>query len=97
MLILLLGSRAVSILLQSGCDSDTLFSTVSRRTERRTTSKLIVLLRRGHALQFFVLGCLLINVNASSVAAGVAHTCVIMASGGVRCWGLNTYGQVRAF
>ncbi len=32
-----------------------------------------------------------------SVACGAHHTCTLMLDGGVRCWGLNIDGQVRAF
>lgn len=32
--------------------------------------------------------------GTTSVCAGVYFTCVLMSSGGVRCWGANTYGQV---
>eukprot|EP00239_Pterosperma_sp_CCMP1384_P010217 CAMPEP_0197863546 /NCGR_PEP_ID=MMETSP1438-20131217/41070_1 /TAXON_ID=1461541 /ORGANISM="Pterosperma sp., Strain CCMP1384" /LENGTH=536 /DNA_ID=CAMNT_0043481479 /DNA_START=124 /DNA_END=1730 /DNA_ORIENTATION=- len=29
-----------------------------------------------------------------SIAAGASHTCAIMATGSVRCWGLSLYGQL---
>lgn len=32
--------------------------------------------------------------GVTEIAAGSNHTCAIIASGGVRCWGLNRYGQV---
>ncbi len=34
--------------------------------------------------------------GASAVAAGDAHICVLMTTGGVRCWGQNTSGQASA-
>jgi cysteine-rich repeat protein len=30
--------------------------------------------------------------NAIAISAGMAHTCVILASGAVKCWGLNSFG-----
>ena len=31
---------------------------------------------------------------ARSISGGAAHTCAILPSGRVKCWGLNTYGQL---
>ena len=33
---------------------------------------------------------------AKSIATGGYHTCALITSGGVRCWGNNTYGQASA-
>lgn len=35
------------------------------------------------------------NNTAQGVAAGQSHTCVLMTSGEVACWGYNLRGQVR--
>lgn len=32
--------------------------------------------------------------GVASVSLGVAHTCALLTSGGVRCWGNNSYGQL---
>src|SRR5204863_3023027 len=32
--------------------------------------------------------------GAAAVAAGARHTCILRASGQVRCWGSNAFGQV---
>lgn len=32
--------------------------------------------------------------TATAIAAGEEHTCVLLASGAVRCWGWNLYGQL---
>jgi hypothetical protein len=34
--------------------------------------------------------------QAITIAAGALHTCALMTTGGVRCWGWNHYGQVSA-
>lgn len=35
------------------------------------------------------------NNSAKEVAAGQSHTCVLLTSGNVTCFGYNYYGQVR--
>lgn len=37
---------------------------------------------------------IVLNGSFKSLAAGGAHTCVIMGTGGVKCWGYNGYGQL---
>jgi hypothetical protein len=34
------------------------------------------------------------NIDAKGVTVGQAHRCILLASGGVRCWGDNEFGQV---
>ncbi len=34
------------------------------------------------------------GVNAIALSLGYGHTCVIVAGGGVKCWGLNDHGQL---
>ncbi len=36
-----------------------------------------------------------ILTGVAAVAGGYGHTCACTTAGGVRCWGWNTYGQVR--
>jgi alpha-tubulin suppressor-like RCC1 family protein len=37
-----------------------------------------------------------IGAPATAVAAGLRHTCALLADGGVRCWGSGTFGQTGA-
>jgi alpha-tubulin suppressor-like RCC1 family protein len=32
--------------------------------------------------------------GVTQIAAGYAHTCALTTSGGVKCWGSGTYGQL---
>jgi alpha-tubulin suppressor-like RCC1 family protein len=34
------------------------------------------------------------NRRALGIFAGLEHTCAILEDGGVKCWGLNTWGQL---
>lgn len=35
-----------------------------------------------------------LSSGVTRIAAGANHTCVVISSGGVRCWGKNVYGQL---
>ncbi len=34
------------------------------------------------------------GLGADAIAAGTGHTCVLLDNGSVRCWGLNSFGQL---
>jgi alpha-tubulin suppressor-like RCC1 family protein len=34
------------------------------------------------------------TVPATAIATGAVHSCALIRSGGVRCWGWNAFGQV---
>lgn len=40
------------------------------------------------------LSAVVLDVGATAVAAGAAHTCAVLASGAVRCWGAGDGGQL---
>jgi alpha-tubulin suppressor-like RCC1 family protein len=46
----------------------------------------------GEALSKY--GYVYLAGTAVKIAAGYAHTCALMKTGNVRCWGLNNYGQL---
>jgi hypothetical protein len=35
--------------------------------------------------------------GVTALAAGYAHSCALMSTGGVRCWGMNVDGQASSF
>jgi alpha-tubulin suppressor-like RCC1 family protein len=36
----------------------------------------------------------LLGAGVQQISAGAAHTCAVLSSGGLKCWGDNTYGQI---
>lgn len=46
------------------------------------------------AEQPYTLGPIQLGINATAIAAGANHTCVITANGSVQCWGRNDAGQL---
>ena len=51
---------------------------------------LAIVIAAAFPFAFIVTG----TVSAATLAAGATHTCVVTASGGVRCWGNNATGQL---
>lgn len=47
--------------------------------------------RRDRRLPVSVAG---LNAHVSALAAGQDHSCALLDNGGVRCWGMNVYGQL---